>query len=289
MPCSFVAALWPAALRSARKAAPPRAETQQEDNVSKAEELKKRFHNGPRVLGGHVFFTDPAITEQLSYIGYDFIWIDGEHGAMDRQTILSHIVAANAGGAAAFVRVVDNDPAVIKPVLEMGPDAIIIPMVSSAEEAARAIAATRYPPKGIRGFGPRRANRYGTLDDEHYLGAVDASLLKIVQIETAAGVAKIDEIARVDGLDAVILGPYDLSGSVGKLGKLWDPELLDACDTVIAACKKAGMACGISIGPADQSYVDRWIEQGVDFMSCGDDIGFIARGAKTTLGMLREK
>nr|WP_320129428.1 aldolase/citrate lyase family protein [uncultured Sphaerochaeta sp.] len=113
------------------------------------------------VVGGHVFFTDPSITEAMATFGYDFLWIDGEHGPFDKQNLLMHVMAANEGGSAAFVRVAANDPVIIKPILEMGIDGIIIPMVLTEQETKDAMAACLYPPEGIRGFGPRRAIGYG--------------------------------------------------------------------------------------------------------------------------------
>ncbi|HCG62746.1 MAG: 4-hydroxy-3-methylbut-2-en-1-yl diphosphate synthase [Spirochaetae bacterium HGW-Spirochaetae-4] len=252
-----------------------------------AQTLRTRFANGPLVVGGHVFFTDPSITEQMACMGYDFIWIDAEHGAFDRHTILTHIMAAKSGGAAAVVRVVENSPAVIKPILEMGPDGIIIPQICSAQAAYDAISACRYPPAGIRGFGPRRANRYGSKPTSRYIAEAEDSMLRIVQIEHVDAVREIDAILAVDGLDAVIIGPNDLSGSIGKLGNLWDPEVLSLCDTVLSHSKIANKPCGISLGPQDTDYRDRWIRQGIDFISCGDDLNFIAMGAKLVLSALR--
>lgn len=256
--------------------------------MDKAKALLERFHKGPLAVGGHVFLTDPSLSEAMACHGYDFIWIDAEHGPFDKERILSHIVAANAGGAAAIVRVVTNDAAVIKPILEMGPDGIIIPMVCSAKQARDAIAACLYPPKGIRGFGPRRACRYGAIPTETYLAEAEASCLRIVQIEHKDAVADIDAILAVEGLDAVIIGPNDLSASIGLLGAPTHPEVLKLCATTIARCKVAGKPCGVSIGPGDRQAISMWLATGVDFISCGDDISFLAMGARSTLDHIRK-
>jgi 2-keto-3-deoxy-L-rhamnonate aldolase RhmA len=257
--------------------------------MDKASILREKFKKGPFAIGGHVFLTDPSISEAMAYHGYDFIWIDAEHGPFDKERILSHIVAANAGGAAAIVRVVWNDPTIIKPILEMGPDGIIIPMVCSAQEAQKAVSACRYPPKGIRGFGPRRANKYGAQPLADYLENADASILKIVQIEHVDAVMEIEGIIAVEGLDAIIVGPNDLSASIGLLGDCTNTKVLALCDTVLSCCKNAHKPCGVSIGPQDTQAVDMWLEKGFDFISCGDDISFIAMGSRAILRHMRGK
>ncbi|MDR1519638.1 MAG: 4-hydroxy-3-methylbut-2-en-1-yl diphosphate synthase, partial [Planctomycetota bacterium] len=128
-------------------------------------EWKRRLNNREFTVGGHIFLPNPAMAEAMVHFGYKFIWIDGEHGAFDKGQILAHITAVNGAGAGAFVRVAAGEPAIIKPILEMGPDGIIIPMVNSVDAAVRVMSACRYPPAGARGYGPRRANRYGTVGD----------------------------------------------------------------------------------------------------------------------------
>jgi len=256
------------------------------NTMDKAHLLRDAFASGRLLIGGHVFLNDPSIAEAMSMFGYKALWIDGEHGTFDKEKILAHIVAANGAGAAAIVRVVGNDPYAIKPVLEMGPDGLIVPMVCSAEEAKRMVDACTYPPSGSRGFGPRRANRYGSQTAAEYLENADRSIVKIAQIEHIKAVENIDGILGVEGLDAVVIGPYDLSGSVGRLGQLTHPDLIALYDRIVAACKAKGKPCGVSIGPSDQEYMRAWIQRGVDFIFCGDDLAFMAMGAKQTIGFI---
>jgi len=256
--------------------------------MDKAHGILDSFKKNRFVIGGHVFLTDPSISEAMASFGYDFIWIDAEHGPFDKERLLAHIVAVNCAGAAAIVRVVWNDPAIIKPVLEMGVDGIIVPMVCTKEEAERAIAACRYPPLGMRGFGPRRANRYGMIPLPEYLENVDESIVKIVQIEHVDAVNNLHDILSVDGLDAVIIGPFDLSGSIGRLGELQHPEVIALYDEIVAVCKEEKVPCGVSIGPSDKDYIAQWLGRGVDFISCGDDISFLAAGAAGTIGYIRQ-
>ena len=141
----------------------------------RAAQMRAKFAREEMVVGAHVFLTDPEISESLANHGFEFVWIDGEHSAFDKDCILRHIMACAAGGAASIVRVAWNDPVLVKPVLEMGSDGILLPMVSTAEQARQAVAACSYPPLGIRGFGPRRAIQYGALETEEYLRDVNDS------------------------------------------------------------------------------------------------------------------
>ncbi|MDR1932105.1 MAG: 4-hydroxy-3-methylbut-2-en-1-yl diphosphate synthase [Spirochaetales bacterium] len=251
-------------------------------------EWKQKLKAGEFILGGHIFLPNPAMAEALACFGYKYIWIDAEHGAFDKDAILAHIVALNGAGAGAFVRVTSGDPAVIKPLLEMGPDGIIIPNVCSAEEARRGVAACTYPPKGIRGFGPRRASRYGLISDKEYLDSVDGCLVKIMQIEHRDAVAHIDDILGVEGIDAIIIGPNDLSGSLGLLTQIRHPDVLAQCEKVIRSCKAHGIPCGLSIGPDNADYIKRWLDLDVNFLFCGDDIAFTKMGAEAVMSQIKK-
>ncbi|MCL2318854.1 MAG: aldolase/citrate lyase family protein [Treponema sp.] len=251
-------------------------------------EWKRRLKAGEFIHGGHIFLPNPAMAEAMAFFGYQYLWIDGEHGAYDKEALLAHITAINGAGAGAIVRVTANEPALLKPVLEMGPDGIIVPMVNSPEEAAAFVSACTYPPKGTRGFGPRRANRYGTLGDPDYLSSVDESLVKIVQIEHKKGVENIDSILEVPGIDSVVIGPYDLSGSLGILGQLTHPDMLAACRRIVERCKAHHIPCGPSIGSGNQEFLRFWLDQKTDFIFCGDDLGFVKAGAESTIARVRE-
>jgi 2-keto-3-deoxy-L-rhamnonate aldolase RhmA len=240
---------------------------------------------GCKTIGGHVFLTDPSITEAMAMYGYDFIWIDAEHGPFDKHNLQMHVMAANSGGAAAFVRVAENNPAVIKPVLEMGIDGIIIPMILTEKDARNAIKACLYPPEGIRGFGPRRANRYGQIPIETYLDDAPASFLKILQIEHIQAVEDIEAILAVQGVDAIIIGPNDLSASIGLLGDIMHPEVLSLGRKIIASAKIARIPVGVSIGP-DEKTIQTWMDLNPDFISVGDDISFLQQGVNRTLTMV---
>jgi len=250
---------------------------------NKAEILRQKFANNELVVGAHVFYNDSAITETFGYMGFDYVWIDGEHCAFDKQSLLHHVVGAYAGNTAAIVRVEWNDQVLIKPVLEMGIDGLILPMVCTAEEARAAVAACTYPPKGIRGFGPRRANQYGAVPTKEYLEDVDKSFLRILQIEHKKAIENLDEILQVEGLDALIVGPNDLSATYGYLGDVTNPAMVPIYDEIAAKCKAAGMPFGVSLGPGDKKFIADWIKRGVNLISCVDDISSINMLSKDML------
>ena len=251
-------------------------------------EWKRKVKAGEFPIGGHVFLPNPAMAEAMACYGYEYLWIDGEHGAYDKEALLASITAVNGAGAGAFVRVTANKPELLKPALEMGPDGIIVPMVNSAAEAAAFISACTYPPKGTRGFGPRRASRYDAISNKEYLNTIDDLLVKMIQIEHRDAADHIDEILDVQGIDAVVIGPYDFSGSMGLLGQLQHPDVLEKIEIVVKRCKARKVPCGFSVGPGNTDYLKYWLERKIDFIFCGDDIDFVKTGAEATLKKLAE-
>ncbi|MCF0133396.1 MAG: 4-hydroxy-3-methylbut-2-en-1-yl diphosphate synthase [Blautia sp.] len=254
---------------------------------NKAELIRQKFRNHELVMGAHVFYNDPAITETFGYMGFDYVWIDGEHCAFDKQSLLNHVVGAYAGGTASLVRVEWNDPVLIKPILEMGIDAILVPMVCTREEAIAFVKACRYPLGGVRGFGPRRSNQYGALSNDVYLENVERSFLRILQIEHAKAVENLEEIIQVEGIDAVIVGPNDLSASYGHLGDVTNPEMQEIYDRIAYICKKGNMPFGVSLGPGNKEFITEWIQRGVSLISCTDDISCINMGSRDMLQFLK--
>ncbi len=252
----------------------------------KWKKIRDALSGGPSAIGVHCANVESQFYEMCGILGYDYVWIDGEHSSISNSVISNAIIATNAGGCAAFVRARSNDPVIIKPILEMGPDGIIIPMINSAQEAEKAVAACRYPPRGVRGFGPLRANRYGEIPIETYVNETSDEILKIIQIEHKQGVNNLDEILEVDGIDVVICGPMDLSASVGKLGQLKDPEVVELMKQILRKCKNAGKPCGISIDNIDLAKF--WIENGASFVSVGNPYNYFSTYSKIILPQLRE-
>ncbi|MDR0294161.1 MAG: 4-hydroxy-3-methylbut-2-en-1-yl diphosphate synthase [Oscillospiraceae bacterium] len=254
--------------------------------MNKSTELLRRMKSNDLVIGTHVNLADLSIAEQMGVLGFDFVWIEGEHSPLDKQTILGHIIAARAGGAASFVRIPWNDPVLAKPILEMGPDGIIFPFIRTADEARAAVAACRYPPKGIRGFGPRRANSYGTQPAAEYLEGVDASFLRIMQIEHIDAVNNLAEILAVDGVDTIVVGPNDLSGSIGLLGQTRHPDVMALMDKIGEVCAAAKVPFGVSMGVDEVSLAD-WVRRGAAWIGAGNDVGYIAQAGSDAIKLIK--
>jgi 2-dehydro-3-deoxyglucarate aldolase/4-hydroxy-2-oxoheptanedioate aldolase len=232
-----------------------------------------RFRNlirrGEIPLGTIVSFNDAAITEALCR-DLDFIWIDAEHGSMSLPIIQSHVMALKGSHAAAIVRVPWNDPVLIKPILDLGAEGIIVPLVRTADDARRAVAACKYPPEGIRGFGPRSPSNFGRLGGPEFIEKMNSSILVILQIEHIDAVNNIDEILAVPGVSSVVIGSNDLSGSLGLLGQPRHPKVLEAIDRVIAAAHRAKVPVGIGIGN-DSAVINEWITKGMQWVAMGGD------------------
>jgi len=249
----------------------------------------EKIRNGGLPLGTVVNLTDPMITEILGTTGIDFAWIDLEHSAMSAADVNMHILAARSRGVAPFVRVPWNDPVRVKPILEMGPAGIIFPFINSAEEARAAVAACRYPGtlNGVRGFCPHRANEFGSLPLVEYLEYAAQEPWVIVQIEHIDAVNGIDEICAVPGIGSLLLGPFDLSASIGKAGQVGDPEVQTLIDRVATAAAHAGVPLGAFSLGNDATGIARWIERGVSWLALDVEYAYLARGMTEAIGTVR--
>jgi len=216
-------------------------------------------------------------TEMIAGAGFDCIVVDMEHAPNEVFGVLSQLQAiAPYEGVSAIVRVPWNDPVVIKRVLDAGAQTLLIPYVQSVEEARRAIEATRYPPDGFRGVAvATRANRWGRVTD--YFRRVNDELCVIVQLETTVALAHLEEIAALEGIDCIFIGPSDLSASLGHLGNAQAPEVRAAIDAAFARTKRAGKAAGILM--TVEAEARRYLAEGVLFVAVGSDVGLLARGA----------
>jgi 2-keto-3-deoxy-L-rhamnonate aldolase RhmA len=248
------------------------------------EKLKQRIP----ALGTHISLNDSAITELIGNLGFDYLWIDTEHTAIDLYCLQQHLIAARAAGVSAIVRVPWNDSVRAKPILEMGPDGIVFPMVNSYEEAQKAVEACMYPPKGVRGFGPRRAIQFGNVNIEDYLAQVDGSLLKFVQVEHIDAVRDLDRILTIAEIDGLVIGPRDLAASMGKIGKWDDPEVSAAIQSVIDRARRAGKPIGVSYGACAYEDILRWRERGVDMISIAADTDLLLQGAKQLFDQMKK-
>lgn len=252
----------------------------------KLDRVREKLAANRLCFGTHCSTTEPWYYEMCGFLDYDYIWIDNEHAGMTMPMIQNAIVATNAGGCAAFVRVPNHAIENVKPVLEVGPDGIIFPMVNTAEEAQHCVALCSYPPKGIRGFGPLRAIQYGNMSLDEYLAQVDDSVMRLLQCEHVDSVNNLNEILDVPGISTIICGPMDLSASVGKPGKFTDPEVVELMQRIIDTCKARHMPFGLSIG-MDLDLVKFWIEQGASFVSMGTPADYFWTMSKDVIAQAR--
>ncbi len=251
--------------------------------------IRKALASGKRLFGTHINLTDSRVCEMVGALGFDYIWIDMEHISTDFRVMESHLIAAKASGTPTMVRVTWNDIPNIKRVLEAGPDAIVVPMVNSVEEAKRAIDTCIYPPEGLRGFGPCRAVRYGIDSVNEYIEHGHKELCRFLQVETKAAVEAMDEIAQIPYVDGFIIGPMDMSGSVGELGHaLEGKETNRLIELAVQKAHAYGKPIGLSTGADNCRELGHWMSKGVDFISASTDMWSIISGARTLLDTMKE-
>ena len=256
--------------------------------MNRIDNLKKKIADGKLVKGVFITMSDPVTSEMAGYAGYDYVWIDAEHGPLDRQEVLHHIMAAQGAGAAAIVRVRTAEPSIMKSILDMGPDGVIFPFCNSAEIARRAVAACSYPDNayhGMRGQGPVRAIRYGIDDEGEYLKSAYEKVWKIMQIETIEGYENLDEIMAVPGIDSLFIGAADLSRSIaGSDGKY---NIDDVYDDICRRVRSHGLYLGAAIGPTKED-AERVVSKGVQWVVFGQDSIILGKALKSNIEALKE-
>jgi len=239
---------------------------------------------GKLCVGCCITFTDPAVTEIAAEAGFDFCWIDGEHGVLDRATAMQHIMALKGTGCAPFYRVPACDHTEIKRVIDFAPAGIIVPMVMDAENTAYAVRACRYPPTGNRGCGFRRGNRYGTIPAAEYLAQAEREPLVILQMAHIEAYRNLDAILAVPGVDSILIGPYDLTSSMNKPGQWDDPEVNAVLDSICERTLKAGKL----LGAYTECRFERWIRRGVQYLGCINDTGALMLGYRAMIDQIKK-
>jgi 4-hydroxy-2-oxoheptanedioate aldolase len=209
--------------------------------------------------------------------GFDWLLVDTEHSPNEIDMVLAQLQAIAPYPSHPVVRVAWNDPVIVKRTLDVGAQTLLFPFVQSAAEAAQAVAATRYPPRGIRGVaGTTRATRFGRVKD--YAKRAHEETCVLVQVETQEAVDAIDAIAKVDGVDGIFIGPADYHASLGYAGETANPAVLPKIDDAIRRIRAAGKAPGI-LTP-DEKLAQRYLELGALFVAVGADVGLLARGSE---------
>lgn len=238
------------------------------------------------VLGTWLMSGSTAAAEALGCLGFDFLVVDTEHVPIDAPQALALLQAIAGTPAQPIVRLAWNDPVLVKRAMDMGAQSLMFPFVETPDEARRAVAATRYPPAGSRGFaGMHRASRYGTVADFGRRANDEACV--IIQIETLQAIARLEEIAGVDGVDAIFAGPGDLSAACGHIGEVGHPDVQAHLLNAAAMCRRLGKPCGTIAPHAEMAT--RFIDDGYSFVAVASDMAMMMRQAGEFLGQLRRK
>lgn len=250
--------------------------------------LKRRLTSGRPTIGGWVTLAHAGIAEIMALAGFDFVVIDLEHSVTTLREAGEMIRVVDLAGVAPLVRVTSNDPNQIKRVMDAGAHGIIVPMVLSPEEAARAVSAVRYPTSGTRGVGLGRAQGYGARFAE-YVQWVETSATVIVQIEHIEAVRSLAGILAVEGVDGYIVGPYDLSASLGFPGRFDHPDVVAAIETVSRVGRESGKPGGIHIVEPDPEQLRARLAEGFRFIAYGVDFRMIDVACRLGLAAVEGK
>ena len=242
-------------------------------------DLKKKLRNRGKVFAAWTSLGHPSITEIFSRTSVDFIGIDIEHSTISQEQSQRIIAAAQAGGTMCLPRIASHNMEMIKRLLDSGADGLIVPMVSTPEEVEQLISWCKYPPLGKRSFGIARGQGYG-FDFDEYIKNWNESSSLIIQIESIQGVENIEKILSYDEIDGAMIGPYDLSGSLGIPGQLDHPSVTEAAKKVIEACVVAGKACGTQIIKPDIKNIEEAFSAGYTFVVLASDIFILWKWAE---------
>ncbi len=233
--------------------------------------LKEKLQSGRLTIGSWITLGHPAIAEIFAGAGFDWLVVDMEHTTISMEQAGDLIRVIDLSGVAPLVRLTSNDPNQIKRVMDAGAHGIVVPMVNSPEEAEAAVAATRYAPAGVRGVGLARAQKYGAAFQE-YLAWQKNEPVVIVQIEHKSALTVLEKIFKVKGVDGFIIGPYDLSCSMGIPGEFEHPEFLDAMETIRSAGQRLKFPGGIHVVEPDRDRLNLAIKDGYRFIAYSVDI-----------------
>ena len=253
------------------------------------QKITEKMKQGKPVIGVFVLLADASVSEIVGYSGCDFVWIDSEHGMMDRREIYHHVLAAQSAGACAFVRVPGVEYYQVKNTLDMGPDGIIFPFVNTPQIARQAVEACTYPADGgKRGIGPLRAIKYGLDNEGEYLKIAKDEVWKILQIESMQAVQNLEEIAKVPGFQSLFVGPADLGMSMTDADPRDKPALIaDIQRRAAKAAAENGKFCGSCAGPTKASCQEM-LGWGVQWMTIAQDARILSACLADAVRKIRE-
>jgi 2-dehydro-3-deoxyglucarate aldolase len=249
--------------------------------------LKQKLKNNQLTLGSWITIGNSSVVEIMATAGFEWLCIDMEHTSIDLETAKMLITTIHANDMKALVRVSKNEEVAIKKVMDMGADGVVVPMVKNKDEAQMAIDFVKYPPVGKRGVGLYRAQNYGLGFDE-YRKWVDEESVIIAQIEHIDAVNNIEDILSVEGIDGTIVGPYDLSGSMGYPGEYYRDDVQEAILKVKEACKKYSKPYGFHVIESDPEKLQNRIKEGCTFLAYSLDFFFLGDSAREGMKKINE-
>lgn len=253
--------------------------------------LKKKLKNGEVVLGTWITINHPDVVDALSELPFDWLVFDMEHAPLEISNVEMLLMPLRGVDISSIIRVPWNDMVIIKRALDIGAEGILIPWVNSREEAERAVSYASYPPRGLRGTGPRRAVRYGQRSFlDYYENFEKNERVLIVQIETGKALENLEEILSTPGIDVAYVGPMDLSVSLGIPMKIDDPKFQEALKKIVDVCERCGVAPGIHAFSLRLAEI--FVSQGFKFVALMSDLGILRRGfieMLAKLGRMKEE
>lgn len=241
--------------------------------------IKAKLKVGKPTIGSWMQIPSSTVAEIMGQAGYDWIAVDLEHAGFSIETLPDIFRALELGGSCPFARVAQCHPKDIKQALDAGAQGLILPMIESKEQLKQAIKWAHYPPQGVRGVGYSRANSFGK-DFHSYVHKNSRDIMIVAQIEHISGVHNLDGILSVDELDAIIVGPYDLSGSMDLTARFDHPDFLQVMDTIFHKARKHGLPMGLHIVQPNKEVLESKIAEGYQFIAYGIDAVFLYRSAE---------
>jgi 2-keto-3-deoxy-L-rhamnonate aldolase RhmA len=248
--------------------------------------FREKLDSGHLCLGSGITLSDIAVTEALGP-SVDFFWIDTEHSPIGYEALAAHLVAARATGTPALVRTPSSEKSLVKRVLDIGAPGVIVPQVESADEVRQFVRECRYPPEGLRGFGPRRPSNYGREGGRQFLDEANRGVFVVAQIERMAAVRQLDEILAIPGLDSIVLGGNDLAHDMGHAGDESNVEVRKTIEDVVARGRKAGLYVGMGMDEDPEQIV--WAAGiGIQWIQPGGDFSYMVSGCDRLYSSVRE-
>lgn len=249
--------------------------------------LKEKLKNKELTIGSWITIGNTVVVEIMAQAGYDWLTIDMEHSAITIDIAQDMIRVIELYGVVPLVRVGDNDPTMIKRVMDAGAHGVIVPMVNSKQDAERAVGAVKYPPRGFRGVGLARAQKYGA-DFKGYKKWNENESIVIVQIEHIRAVENMEDILKVPGVDGFIIGPYDLSGSLGIPGEFGHQKMLDALERVKKVTEAMDAMSGFHVILPDNEAFKEKVKEGYRFLAYSLDILLLGEQCRNSLKILKK-